>query len=238
MKSKDGAIFKPVTPDLFGDMGNDWATYKQSYDPKSDLLKAQSDRVMDFARLVSHADDKEFAARVGEFLDLDEFSRYMAVTVWLSTLDSILAMGQNFYVYLDPKTNKFQLLPWDLDHSFGHFVLGGGEEEREELSIRHPWKGENRFLERVFKVEAFKKLYLARFTEFNKTIFLPQRFYKQVDEFAAAIRPAVKAESATAMENLKSAAAGEPMFKGRDSKGKPIRSFRRSRRFGRGAARG
>ena len=57
--------------------------------------------------------------------DLDEFARFMAVTVWLSTMDSILGMGQNFYVYLDPKTHKFQFMPWDLDHSFGQFGMKG-----------------------------------------------------------------------------------------------------------------
>jgi spore coat protein CotH len=222
--TKDGAIFKPVTPDLFGDMGDDWAKYKQTYDPKTDLLAAQTKRVIDFSRLVTRADDAEFAAKVGDYLDLDEFSRYMAVTVWLSTLDSILGMGQNFYVYLDPRTNKFKFLPWDLDHSFGHFVMGGGEDEREELSIRHPWKGENRFLERVFKVEAFRKLYLKRFEEFNKTIFVPQRFSKQVDQFAAAIKPAVRAESFAMLDSLEAAVAGEEVST-RDSSGKPIKAF-------------
>jgi spore coat protein H len=225
LKRKDGALFKPVTPDLFGDMGDDWAKYKQTYDPKTDLYKAQSQRIIDFAKLVSHADDKEFAAKVGDFLDLDEFARYMSVTVWLSTLDSILAMGQNFYVYLDPKTNKFQFLPWDMDHSFGHFALGGGADEREELSIRQPWKGRNRFLERVFKVEAFRKLYLAKFEEFNKTIFVPQRFVKQVDEFAAAIRPGIREESASLLDSFDSAVAGEETINGRDSEGKPIKTF-------------
>lgn len=225
LKTKDGAIFKPVTPNLFGDMGDDWEKYKQTYDPKTDVFKAQTQRVIDFAHLVSHADDKEFAAKLPDYLDLDEFSRYMAVTVWLSTLDSILAMGQNFYVYLDPKTNKFQFFPWDLDHSFGHFTLGGGEDEREELSIRHPWKGENRFLERVYKVEAFQKLYLAQFREFNKTLFVPQRFIKQIDHFADAIRPAVKAESYTLLENFDSTISGESMSNGRDSEGKPIRTY-------------
>ena len=44
------------------------------------------------------------------FLDLDNFSRYMAVTTWLSTLDSILGIGQNYYVYLHPKTGKLTAL--------------------------------------------------------------------------------------------------------------------------------
>ena len=228
--ARDGAIFKPVTPHLFGDMGDDWEKYKQTYDPKTDLTEAQIRRVIDFARLVTRASDAEFAAKLGDFLDLDEFARYMSVTVWLSTLDSILAMGQNFYVYLDPKSNKFQFLPWDLDHSFGQFPMGGREEQRENLSIAHPWKGENRFLERVFKVEAFKKLYLAKFEEFDKTIFVPDRFFKQVDEFAAAIRPSVKEESRTMLERLDTVVAGEPVesdgrFGGRGGEVKPIKGF-------------
>ena len=33
----------------------------------------------------------------------------------------------------------------------------------------------------MFKVEAFKKLYLAKLEEFSKTIFVPERFHEQVD---------------------------------------------------------
>lgn len=174
--------------------------------------------------------DEEFAARIGDYLDLDEFARYMAVTVYLSTLDSILSMGQNFYVYLDPKTNKFQFLPWDLDHSFGQFAMGGDQSQREQLRINHPWRGDVHFLERVFKVEAFKKIYLAKFQEFNKTIFVPDRFLKQVDEFGAALRPAVKDESASMLERFDKVVAGEAIAPNRFGGGfgasvKPIKGF-------------
>ena len=118
--------------------------------------------MIQFAQLVTSASDAEFAAKLGDFLDLDEFARFMSATVWLSNMDSILAMGQNFYVYLHPVTAKFQFLPWDLDHSFGQFPMAGTQTQREQLSLQKPWRGENRFLERVFKVEAFKQRYLAR----------------------------------------------------------------------------
>jgi len=131
----------------------------------------------------------------------------MAVTVWLATMDSILGPGQNYYVYLDPKTHKFQFLPWDLDHSFGQFGMMGSQEQRENLSIHKPWRGENRFLERVFKAPVFKKLYLAKLDEFNKTIFKPERFIKQVDEIAAAIRPAVQEESEEKLARFKNVEA-------------------------------
>jgi spore coat protein H len=230
LHTKEGAIFKPVTPNLFDDLGDDWDKYKQTYDPKTNLTAGQIKRVIEFSRFFTKASDEEFAARLGEFLDLDEFARYMAVTTWLSTLDSILGMGQNFYVYLDPKTNKFQFLPWDLDHSFGQFGMGGDQAQREELSINQPWRGNVHFLERVYKVEAFKKLYLAKFQEFNKTIFVPQRFLKQVDEFGAALRPAVKEESAAMLERFDKVVAGEAVAPNRGRGGfgagvKPIKGF-------------
>lgn len=208
-ESKKGALFKPVTPQLFADLGGDWSNYKQTYDPKTEVSKAQTSRIIDLARLVTKAGDDEFASRIGEYLDLDEFARFMAVTVWLSTMDSILGPGQNYYVYLHPKTRKFQFMPWDLDHSFGQFGMMGSQEMRENLSIHRPWMGENRFLERVFRVESFKKLYLARMNEFSKTIFKPERFHQQVDQIAKSIRPAVLEESEEKLARFDKVVAGE-----------------------------
>lgn len=207
--SKEGAIFKPVTHELFAYRGEDWSNYTQTYDPKTELSGVEKGRIINFAKLVTTASDSEFSNHIAEYLDLDEFARFMSVTVWLSTLDSILMMGQNFYVYLHPQTHKLQFVPWDLDHSFGQFPMGGSQEEREQLSIQKPWRGANRFLERVFKTEAFKKLYRTAITEFSKSIFIPDRFKQQVDEVAAAIRPAVSEESEVKLARFEKAVAGE-----------------------------
>ncbi|HEX5176874.1 MAG TPA: CotH kinase family protein [Chthoniobacteraceae bacterium] len=208
--TKKGALFKPVTPQLFSDLGEQWESYQQIYDPKTDLKPAEKQRVIDFAQLASHADDASFAEKLGEFLDLDEFARFMSVTVWLATLDSILGPGQNYYLYLHPKTDKFVFIPWDLDHSFGQFFLMGNQTERDNLNIHKPWRGENRFLDRVFKVEAFKTRYLAQMAEFTKTIFQPARFHRQVDELAAVLRPAVADESNEKLARFDKVVAGEP----------------------------
>lgn len=211
--TKKGALFKPVTRQLFEDLGPDWAAYRQSYDAKTPVSKAETQRVIDFARLVSHAADGEFAARLADYLDLDAFARFMAVTVWLSTLDSILGVGQNYLVYLHPMTRQFHFIPWDLDHSFGQFPMVGTQEQRETLSIRQPWQGENRFLERVFRVPTFQRLYLARLREFSETIFHPDRLHRQVDELAAVLRPAVRAESEEKLARFDRVVAGEPVVR-------------------------
>lgn len=231
--NEHGAVFKPVTPALFDDLGEDWKNYNQTYDPKTKLSEEQKKRVIDLCKLVSNASDAEFAAKLGDFIDLEEFSRYMAVMVWLADLDGILGPGQNFYLYLDPKTQKFSFIPWDQDHSWGQFGMRGTQDEREHLSIHKPWQGENHFLERVYKVEAFKKPYLAHLEEFSKTIFRPHRFEVQVDQVAAAIRPAVKQEGEEKLERFDKAVSGEEtgsgMFRGFGQPLKPIKPFAKIR---------
>jgi len=206
---KKGALFKPVTPNLFSDLGNDWKAYNQTYDPKGGISDLQKQRVIDFCKFVAAANDKEFAARLADYLDLDNFARYMAITTWLCDFDGLLGPGQNHYVYLHPKTQKFIFLPWDQDQSFAQFPRGGDELSRENLSIQKPWSGEKPFLTRVFQTEAFKRAYLAKLREFNETIFQPNPIQRQVDELALVLRPEIEQESPERLAELNKAAAGE-----------------------------
>jgi spore coat protein CotH len=190
-----GLLLKPVTTYLFYDQGDDWAKYNQTYDPKDEMTAEQKKRVIEFCKFVSHSDPQQFAAKIADYVDLDEFARFMAVTVWLTDMDSILDNGQNFYVYLNPETQKFSFIAWDQDHSFGQFGRGGSNAQRRNFTIFHPWSGNNPFLDRIFGVPAFRDLYMAKMAEFRKTIFQPQRIIDQVNQIAPVIRPAIAEES-------------------------------------------
>ncbi|PYI89262.1 MAG: hypothetical protein DME26_01685, partial [Verrucomicrobia bacterium] len=100
------ALFKPVTYELFKDLGGDWKAYSDIYDPKTKLTPKQQGRVIEFARLVTRASDAIFTAQVGEFLDLDEFARFLACEVMLANYDGILNTGQNYLIYLDPRADR------------------------------------------------------------------------------------------------------------------------------------
>jgi spore coat protein H len=218
--SKDGAIFKPVGPYLFVYKGEDWSAYKQQYDPKTDLTPAQSQRMIDFCKLITSPNDREFAENIASFIDLDEFSRFMAATVCLSLLDSILGMSQNFYMVLHPKSNRFVFIPWDLDNSFGKFRMAGMLEEREQLSIMHPWQGDNRFIQRMFQVPQFVKLYRGRVQEFSFKLFKPERLGKQEEELAKVIRQPIAEESQSKLALFEKALAGQSVSPEFGNKGK------------------
>lgn len=196
--TRKGAIFKPVTPMLFKDLGDRWEAYEQIYDPKTRLKDHEKWRLIDLCRLVSHASDYEFASRIGDYIDLDETARYMAVTVLIADLDGILGSGQNFYLYLHPRSNKFNFITWDQDHSFGQWTRT--QEMRENLSLIKPWDKENIFLERLFNVPEFNSAYLAHIDAINDTLFTPERISRQVDELASVLRPAIRDDSPENLE--------------------------------------
>jgi spore coat protein H len=207
--TSEGALLKPVTPQLFADLGDDWKDYNQTYDPKGKLTDDQKMRIIQTCKFFARIGDAEFAENVGDYIDLDNLARYLAVTAWLTDLDGILGPGQNYYVYLHPETRKFSFIPWDQDQVFGQFPRGS-QEQRETLSIHKPWTGNgNRFLERMFKVEAFKTKYLARLKEFNGSVLRPERFAPQVDGLAAVLRAAVAEESEARLEGFNLAVAGK-----------------------------
>jgi hypothetical protein len=200
--TKKGAIFKPSTQALFTDWGADWDAYNQSYDPKTELTDAQKQRVIGLGRLVSAASDEEFAAKIGDYVDLDDFARYFAVLVWIANHDSLLQNGQNFYTYLHPDTNRMHFIAWDQDFAFGNTRNNGG------LSIYYPWSGNNRFLTRLYDLAEFRTKYLARMAEFSERLFVPERFAQQVAEIGPAIRPSVELEGSQWLAGFDEIVAG------------------------------
>lgn len=191
--TRKGALLKPVTPHLFKDLGDQWVSYEQIYDPKTRLSENEKWRLIDLCRLLSNSSDYEFSSRIGDFIDLDETARYLAVTVLISDLDGILGPGQNFYLYQHPDNGKYKFISWDQDHSFGQWTRT--QKEREQLSLNKPWDKENVFLERLFSVPEFKDSYLAYIKIFNDSLFQPERINAQVEALAEVLRPAIQEDS-------------------------------------------
>jgi spore coat protein H len=208
--SKKTPIFKPTTYELFNYLGADWTNYAPIYDLKNKATSAQKQRIIDFARLITQANDDEFATHLSEYLDLDEFARFLAAVVLIIDYDSILTTGQNFYLYLDPHSDKLGFIPWDLDAAWGSFWIGKTS-ELERASIWHPWAGKNRFLERVLAVEEFRQLYRGYLEDFVQRLLVADRIQKRIDQIAPFIRDATAAESTFRLNKFEQEIGAKPV---------------------------
>jgi spore coat protein CotH len=189
------AVFKPVTSDLFKYLGEDWAAYERPYNAKTKVTPAQQQRLIALTRVCTEADDPEFNREIGGFVDLRALATWLACETTLANYDGLFTTGQNFLLYLDPRTDRFSFGPWDLDHSWGEFPFVGTAETREHASIWHPWTGANRFLERMLAHDEFRAAYRAELERLQATLFQPERLGRKLDELAGLIRPFVAEES-------------------------------------------
>jgi len=212
-----GTLFKPVTLDLFLHLGDDWNAYPAVYNPKSKVSEAHRQRLIDLARLVTHADDAEFARHIFELVDLGHLCRFLACETLLSNYDGIFTNGQNFLLWIDPSNNRFGFSPWDLDQSWGQFGMIGTAEQRVRASVFHPWVGPHRFFERVFAVPEFQSRYRAELSRLLGSVFVTERLHRRISEIADAIRPAVAGLSRERAENFEKAIADTPSSTQRDN---------------------
>ena len=190
--SADGLLIKPSTFGTFRYFGDTWSDrYKRAYVPKTEGLPGQQQHLIDFARLLNMADDEQFEQQLEEYLDIDQFVSFLSVNVLLSNLDSFLGGTQNYYAYLEPKTNRVQLLPWDMDHSFGSFILLGTPDSRQKLSIDHPEIGEgsNRLIERVLSIPRIRTAYHACIEELMQDVFAQEKLLAQIEAAGGSVRP-------------------------------------------------
>lgn len=121
---KVGVLVKPEGLSGLPDLGQDWKPYEKSYSSKLKARPADAQRLIDFVRFVDHASNDEFASHLGDYLDVDEFLRFLAVETAIVNSDSPLAMNHNYYLTVHPDSGKVVWVPWDMNMAFGGFRRG------------------------------------------------------------------------------------------------------------------
>jgi hypothetical protein len=157
-KSSKGLLLKPENARDLPYLGEDWTRYDR-YDAKSDASPKLTNRVIAFTRLIHNADDAAFARQITDYLDVDEFLRFLAANTLLANLDSFLVTGHNYYLYVHPDTGRIHWIPWDLNLSFGHFEFVGNPKELANLAIDTPYVEPNTLVKRLLAIAAYKQAY-------------------------------------------------------------------------------
>ena len=203
-----GLLMKPEGLREFEDLGDDWDRYKKAFAPKRDATKDEAARLIAFAQLVHKADDATFRKEIGSFLDVDNYLRFLAMTALISNTDSFFGLGHNYYLYLNPKTNKLHFVPWDLDRAFANF---GNANQNMDLSLTHPYGGTHRLTERLLASPEVATQYQKLLKDLAGTAFAKERLLKQLTAAEAAVKEPLERDAKAAAAR-KEGAGGFGMF--------------------------
>lgn len=178
-------------------LGDEWAAYEQRYRPKGQPDEKQRKRLIAFTRLVNQADDARFRKEIGSYVDMEAFLRFLAGNALLANLDSFLGFGHNYYLYLQPDTDRFVFIPWDTDLSMGTWPVGGTPEQQVELSVMHPHRGQNKLIDRLLAMAEVREQYRKILRDLAATSFTKERLLKDLDAVEQAIKGPLAREAET-----------------------------------------
>jgi spore coat protein H len=187
-----GLLLKPERAGRFGipAPASSWAAMVDTYRPQREATPHEQQRMMEFTNLVHQPDVKLFREKIGQYLDIDNFLRFIAVNALLVNIDSFLGGTHNYFLYLDPKDDRIRFIPWDMDRSFGNMGRGATN-----LSLRTPYSSDNPLIYWLLDDPAVLNRYRAIVLEILRDVFNATELTKLVNAVEAAVEPTLARES-------------------------------------------
>ena len=208
--SDKGLLMKPFRVRGIDFLGENWEAYKAFYRPQREATPDEQQRVMAFAKLVNSATDEEFQAQIGSFIYVDEFLRFVSANALTANLESFLALGHNYSLYLDPTSHKFHFIPGDLEFSFANLLLFGTPDQLMDVSVLKPYPGENKLPDRLLKIAEVSDQYKKMLAEHVTTVFTQERLTAQAEAIEQATKEILEKEQAAVAERPAPAAPFGP----------------------------
>jgi spore coat protein H len=160
--TNDGNLYKCLWPADLAYLGPGQDDYKTEYSGRRayDLhINGEWDDYQDLADLIGAIENysgTRFMEEVEKVINVQQYLKIMAVDVMTGNWDGYIGNKNNYYLYRDPVTGRFEYIPYDLDNTFGIDWLG------EDWTVRsiYAWHREERPLyEKILQQEIYKQQY-------------------------------------------------------------------------------
>lgn len=209
--SGKGLLMKPFGARDIPDLGDNWQAYRPVMRPQREATDKEAKRVMEFAKLIHQSSDQEFREKVGDYIDVDAFLRFLAANALTSNLESYMALGHNYALYLEPATQRFHFMPGNLEFSFANFMLMGNAEQLIDLDLTRPYPGESKLPDRLLAIKEVREQYRELLKRHTAESFTEKALLEAIESI----------EKATAEAKEKEARATVPGFAPQPGFGRP-----------------
>ncbi len=120
----DGITYKADADGDYSYRGDSASDYESAFEVEAgedDLTP-----IATFLDFVNNSSDEDFASKLSEYLDTDQFATYLAMQDLVSNTDDIDGPGNNSFLRYDTATKKMTVVAWDQNLSFGSMPGGMG----------------------------------------------------------------------------------------------------------------
>ena len=154
--SKEGFLYKCG-------QGMTLAYQEEVYDDKkiSSKMNEDSDDRKELSHLIdvlNNTSDANFKKEIEKNFNVNSFIRQMAVEAIIGNWDGYSWFNNNYYLYYNPNSMKFEFIPYDADNTFGVDFTGNDWGIR-DLNHFYRFDNERPLVGRILDVEVYKDSY-------------------------------------------------------------------------------
>lgn len=196
--NRDGNLYKCLWPADLAYRGKDPDVYKftsggrRAYDLKTNKAKDDYSDLAHFIDVLDNTPDSAFLCAIQKVFNVYDYLKVIAFDVVTGNWDGYIYNKNNFYLYHNTATGKFEYIPYDLDNTFGIDWMGIDWARRNV----YQWQkhGENVSRPLYSRIMANKVLrgqfsfYLKQFAEYMEG----QQYDLYIDSLRNRIAPYVK----------------------------------------------
>lgn len=183
-----GNLWKCLYPADLRFLGNDPNIYKNlNQDGRPAYELTTNENIGDFSKLVklisllNNTPISQLADSLESFLDVPGVLKYFAINVLTGNWDSYWSLMNNYYLYHHPKEDKFYLIPYDYDNTFGIDWFNINWTTANPYNFPKVASGSRPLAERLLQVPEYRNLY-TRFLQFyREKIFLLSNWSSRID---------------------------------------------------------
>ena len=98
---------------------------RHTFEPKSKSASPEARDVLELISRIHNTPPKDFSQALHDNLEVDDFLQTMAVLLFAGAFDQLTGWNpHNYYLYHQPRTDRWHYIPWDLDVGFADNAFG------------------------------------------------------------------------------------------------------------------
>ncbi len=185
----DGTLYEGSVVDFYKDWEN-------SFEHKRGKDKHGREKIKGLINVL--AADEVSEKTIGQFVDLDSFYRFWVIEGLLGFWDGYSGNNNNFFVYLNPETDKFHFLPWGADALFSNFDMKNmGRKTNAPISV----KTQGLIAYRLYQLDAGKERYAKTMIDILENHWNEVKLFAELDRISTMIQPHMIPSQRTIKEN-------------------------------------
>jgi spore coat protein H len=197
--SNEGNLYKCLWPADLVFKGNNPNLYKEVFGGRRAyelVTNAALDDYSDLAHFIAVLNNTPIAdlpCELEKVFNVDAYLKTLAFDILDGNWDGYAYNKNNFYLYHNPATDKFEYIPYDLDNTLGIDWLG---QDWVTKNI-YNWLPSNEprpLYQRILAVPAYKQRFSYYMKDYLQTVFKTESLYPYLDDLKALITPAIQSD--------------------------------------------